>query len=315
MSRVETLKDSRDSISVKFLEFTRIRCKSTNQIAIFFEGEDEKYFSGRINIIRPDIRWSGINSKGKSNVISLRNKIRKHSTYKDSPCLFFVDSDFDSNKEISNANDIYLTPCYSIENLYFSDTVFEKILAAEFGLSDTTDEHECYKKALELYVVTKKSYLQEIKYFNFLIRELRVMEQNGSIGGRLNINNLSIDDLISINLGYVTKQYDEKKPQQIFPELSSEIQISLQESENYFIELSADQWFRGKQHLEFLRVFLVKLKEDRCNTKSRTIFKSKGKVKLHLTKANSISELSQYAETPNCLKEFLVRQNFGKSAA
>lgn len=48
MSRVETLKDSRDSISVKFLEFTRIRCKSTNQIAIFLKEKMKSIFQGEL---------------------------------------------------------------------------------------------------------------------------------------------------------------------------------------------------------------------------------------------------------------------------
>ena len=80
--------------------------------------------------------------------MSQRSKIRKHSVYYNAPCLFFVDSDFDCNSDIIDFKDIYITPCYSIENLYLSDTTFERVLAAEFGLSDTTDEFKCYKKHL-----------------------------------------------------------------------------------------------------------------------------------------------------------------------
>jgi hypothetical protein len=315
MSRVEVLKTSRNSISVKFLEFTRIVSKSTNRVAIFFEGEDEKYFSGRINNIRPDIKWSGVNSKGKFNVVELRTKIRKHPVYQNSSCLFFVDRDFDSNADINGLNDIYLTPCYSIENLYISNSTFERIIAAEFGLSDTTEEHKCYEKLLNIYIKTKDSYLQEIKYFNCLIRELRKMEYKGTINSRLNINNLSIDDLVSVNIGNVVKKYNENAPFSLFSELPHDLQVCLQSSEDHFAELSAELWYRGKQHLEFLRVFLGRVKEDRCKKTSRILFQSKGNVKLSLTKANTISELSQYADTPPCLKEFLERQHLPQFAA
>lgn len=315
MSRVDVLKQSRDSISVKFLEFTRIVSKGSNRVAVFFEGEDEKYYSVRINNIRPDIQWSGVNSKGKSNVIKLREKIRSHSVYENSPCLFFVDSDFDCNSELSGLDDLYLTPCYSIENLYISNAVFERVMAAEFGLSDITEDNNCYKNAFEIYKKTKDSYLEVISHFNFLIRELKLKEYKNEISGRLNINNLSIDDLLTIKFGSVTKKYNENSPCTLFPELPEELSISLHSSELHFKELCGEKWFRGKQHLEFFRSFMGKLKEDRCKKESREIFNSRGNVKLSLTKANSISELSQYADTPKCLKDFLENQNYSQSAA
>lgn len=171
MSRVDELKKSRDSTSVKFLEFTRVVSKPSDRIAIFFEGEDEKYFSVRINTIRPDIDWVGINSKGKSNVIKLRERIRNHPVYKTSFCMFFVDSDFDANTEINNLDDLYITPCYSVENLYISDATFKRIMAAEFGVSEVTEERECYKKVFEIYRRSKDDYINKINGFNLLIRE------------------------------------------------------------------------------------------------------------------------------------------------
>lgn len=310
MSRVEILKKSRNSISVKFLEFTRIISKKKNRVAVFFEGEDEKYYSVRINTIRPDITWSGINSQGKSNVLSLRDKIRNHSTYKEAPCIFFVDSDFDENTAISKYSDTYITPCYSIENLYMSDKVFENILNAEFGLSDTTEDHQCYENALNTYKKTKKSYLISIREFNYLIKEIRRLENENKLKTKLNINNLSIEKLITIRLGKASKIYNENNPKEIFPELPDNKKISLQASQEYFNDLSEELWFRGKQHIDFLRIFLSHLKTDRSSKKARIVFKDKGKVRLNLTKANTISELSQYAETPYCLRKFLEKQLF-----
>ena len=313
MSRVKELIRSRDSLSVKFLEFTRVVSKG--RAPAFFEGEDEKYYSIRINIIRPDIKWTGINCGGKSNVVSMRKRIKNHGTYKNHPCLFFVDSDFDDNHELSGLDDLYITPCYSVENLYFTEAAFTRVLSAEFGVSDTCDEHECFDKCMESYRSIKTQYLDKIKGFNLLIKEVRLMERSGDSVGRLNINNVNIDNLVSIDLSGITKVYTESSPSSIFPELEEELAISFAKSKEYFKDKHGEFWYRGKQNLEFYRVFLSKLKIDRCRKNDRELFLIKGNVKLQLTKSNAISELSQYAETPECLRNFLGRFEVDSQAA
>jgi hypothetical protein len=309
MSRVNSLVKARSNVSVKFLEFTRIASKGIDKYAIFFEGEDEKYYSVRINSIRPDISWSGINSGGKSNVISLREKIRSHSTYCVSLCLFFVDADFDDNSSIMKHDDFYITPCYSVENLFITNSAFKRILNAEFGVSDSHESNQCFVKSVETFERTKSCYLEAIEPFNTLIRELRFMEERGDIPFKLNISNINFDSLISITLEGAQKCYDEKNPRTLFPDLQDDINISLNNSKQYFTSYSGELWFRGKQNLEFFRIFLSKLKEDRCKKENRIVFKDKGNVKLNMSKANCISELSQYADTPVCLRTFLDKQN------
>ena len=307
MSRVNVLVEARDSLSVKFLEFTRVTSKG--KYAVFFEGEDEKYYSIRINTIRPDIKWSSINSGGKAKVLGLRKKIRAHETYRDAACLFFVDADFDDNSNLSIFDDIYVTPCYSVENLYISTDAYSRVLSAEFGINDSKENESCYANSLSIFEKIKAEYIKAIKPFNSLIRELRLMENRGDLEGRLNINNLKFEDLIRIDLNVVEKAYDEENPKSIFPELDEAISVDLNNSEHYFSNISGELWFRGKQNLEFFRVFLTKIKEDRVSKNSRQIFKDKGSVKLQMSKGNFISELSQYADTPQCLKEFLEMQN------
>lgn len=306
MSRVEKLIKSRGNLSVKFMEFTRIVSKG--RYAVFFEGEDEKYYSIRINSIRPDIEWSGINGGGKSNVIELRGKIRKHETYADALCMFFVDADFDDNSEFSDFSDTYVTPCYSVENFYISLDAFIRILSAEFGINDSRDNEQCYVNCIKNFQDTKSEYLNSIKYFNFLIRELRLMERKGELEGSLNINNINFENLVRVDLGVVEKVYDEKKPKSIFSDLREDMIVDLNGSEKHFKDLPGDLWFRGKQNLEFFRVFIEKLKFERCRKGARKIFKDKGVVKLQMSKGNCISEISQYADTPSCLKKFLEVQ-------
>ncbi len=131
------------------------------------------------------------------------------------------------------------------------------------------------------------------------------MERSGDSVGRLNINNVNIDDLVSIDLSGVTKVYAESSPSSIFPKLAEELAISFEKSKEYFKDKNGELWYRGKQNLDFYRVFLSKLKTDRCRKNGRKLFHNRGNVKLQLTKSNAISELSQYAETPECLRNFL----------
>lgn len=313
MSRVNALIKARGNLSVKFMEFTRIASKG--KYAVFFEGEDEKYYSIRINSIRPDIKWSGINGGGKSNVVELRRRIRQHETYSAAPCMFFVDADFDDNSAFFELGDIYVTPCYSVENLYISSDAYIRILSAEFGINDSREDEQCYTNSIRVFENTKSAYIDAIKPFNFLIRGLRLMEKRGDLEGRLNINNVKFEDLVRIDLEVAEKVYDEKNPKSLFPDLREELVVELDDSEQHFANLSGERWFRGKQNLEFFRIFLEKIKAERCRRDSRQIFKDKGNVKLQISKGNCISELSQYADTPPCLKEFLEMQQALSRAA
>lgn len=303
MSRVEMLEAARNRLSVKFIEFTKV--VSNGKYAIFFEGEDEKYYSPRINIIRSDIKWIGINCSGKKNVIELRRMIRTHFDYGNSLCMFFIDSDFDDNASYKNLGDIYLTPCYSIENLYTSSSAFSRIINAEFGVHEFHENDQCFKKAVEHFENTKSLYFRAIEDFNFLIFELKRVDEPNLV---VNINNVNFEKLVDINLGQVTKLYTTDNPKNIFPELPDDLKFNFEAAKEFFKTFHSEQWFRGKQNLEFLRVFLEIIKKDRCSKQKRQIFKNKAPVKLHLTKSNCISELSQYADTPDCLLAFLANQ-------
>ena len=118
MPQLEKLRAARSSISVQFMNFMKVVSKDRSILVCFFEGEDEKYFSIRINTIRADLKWTGINCAGKSNVISLKDKITTHTKYQQSFVAFFIDNDFHDDAIQAQPN-IYITPCYSVENIYF----------------------------------------------------------------------------------------------------------------------------------------------------------------------------------------------------
>lgn len=305
MSRVDVLLNAKQSVVVKFLEFTRVVGGGGEKVAVFFEGEDEKYYSIRINSVIPGLSWGGINCGGKSTVVEVRDRIRNHDEYSKEACMFFVDSDFDDNSALSVFDDIYLTPCYSVENLYLSVDVFKRVLSSEFGLTEHGGESECFKTAVRAFEGTKSSYVEAISEFNYWIRSYRMMERAGGVPGRLNINNINFDDLVGVSIGSCVRHYDGDHVDALFPEVDASLSVDKSVSETHFSTLDRSLYFRGKQQLEFMRVFIGLIKLDRCKKNDRVVFKGKGNVKLNLTKGNCLSELAQYADTPACLYGFL----------
>lgn len=307
MSRVDTLIKSKSTDSVKFFEFMRFLAAHRDATTVFFEGEDEKYYSIRLNSIVPALKWHGINAEGKSNVVKLRNTIRNHPDYGSASCIFIVDADFDDNSAFKNHADIYVTPCYSVENLYVSESVLKRILSAEFKITEYSDDAESFSKALDFFKDIQKEFHDTILYFNIWIRAYRKNQEAATLD-KLNINNVNLDQLVDISLTSVTKNYDDASIPTLFP-VNSEPDIKyINEAVAHFTTCCPERDYRGKQQLEFFRIFLEKLKNDASKKSGRIVFKKKLKVILNLTKANTLSELSNYADTPDCLIAFL--QNF-----
>lgn len=304
MSRVETLIKSRSKESVKFFEFIRFVAKNPDSTTVFFEGEDEKYYSIRLNSIAPELKWHGVNAEGKRNVLGLRSLIRSHPEYKTYSCIFLVDADFDDNTSLADHEDVYVTPCYSVENLYISESTLERILSAEFKITKYGEDAEIFNKAIETYINTKQKYHACIVHFNVWIMAYRKQEQTEPFE-KLNINNVKFDQIADITLGDVSKNYDESKIPELFPVNSEPSQHYLDNAAKYFETHDPERHFRGKQQLEFFRIFLEKLKMDANSKSGKKVFSKKMRVVLNLTKANCLSELSNYADTPECLVSFI----------
>lgn len=315
MNRVEVMKAARVTPSVKFMEFTRIySSKGKDHCISFFEGEDAKYYTVRINNILSTQQITSVNCGGKKNVIGVRKLIRGHRNYSDAFCIFFVDRDFDDNSEFSNWQDTYVTPCYSVENFYLNSESFSCFLMAEMNLSPYGEERECYNKTLEVY----RAFINDLEKifldFNSWIYIYKINEYEGR-NVELNLNNIDVDKLVEFDCFALKRIYGTCL--ELFPnayEIDDEMLLS---AKSYFedLEVPLINNFRGKQLLECLRIFLEALKRDRTQKKDRVIFENKGSVKIMLTKNNMLSEYSQYANTPKCLKKFLAQQPIRYSKA
>jgi hypothetical protein len=306
MDRVDQLSGARNATSVKFLEFTRVVSAATEHLASFFEGEDYKYYAIRLVNIRPEIRWTPINCHGRKNVLQIRDVIRNHPDYADSRCAFFVDRDFENCDLLEREPDVYITPGYSVENLYVGEEQFSFILESEFDVHKFGDKKDCYEKAIRLFRNSYSSFNHTILDFNvWLYTERKQADSQGV--SRLNLGDLKLTDLVQVGLESCTQVAKGDQISALFPDVVAPTTACMSVSCQYFNEDPTGSKFRGKQQFEFLRTFLTLLKQDSAKNTNRLVLKEKKCVALQLSKKNLLSEISQYAVTPDCLRNFVIQ--------
>lgn len=90
INRVALLRESRISYSVIWSQFILSYSKEPDTLYCFFEGEDSKYYSVRIDMFIGDSLWRGFNCHGKDSVIELYHLITSNKEYKNSWIALFI---------------------------------------------------------------------------------------------------------------------------------------------------------------------------------------------------------------------------------
>ena len=302
LSRDESMRRKRDTGIASFHKFVLKYKPKQRKPYCFVEGEDSKYYLPRVSIVcKADPEF--IRCGGKQGVLEVFEEIQKHKEYENSSLLFFVDRDFD---DAINSDFIYETPCYSIENLYTSPSVFEKILSNEFDIDDSEED---YRKVLQIYIDRQNEFHEAITPLNaWIFSYKKHMERTGEII-KLQLRNLSLKGhLVDVDLDSVNVKYN-------LPDVEDRLGVSNIIPEQDF-HLNYEKLkccphkakiFRGKFELEFLKVILNKLIEDRNKKHNRKVFREKGKINLNLND-NILTSLSIYAEFPEDLYEYIEQQ-------
>jgi hypothetical protein len=308
MSRVEAMNQGIENYQVKFLEFTRIHAKKTASLICFFEGKDVKYYGIRIQENLPGITWEGINCGGKEPVLALCQILEIHceSKYRDAKTAFFVDRDFDPPLPAKKRTKIYETPGYSIENFYTSLSCFKKILHQEFKMSEDK-EQLCFNRYITLFIQTQKQFHEAIAPLNAWIMLKRERERMSSLCQKTSLDRIKFKKLIKMELDRITQQYTIKDINLLFSEDDEISEEEVMAKIASFSGIECGKTFRGKYEIAFLNKFLIKLKNDLCASSPKD-FQKKRKIPFSLPKNPSqmLSQFSQYADTPPCLKNYLV---------
>lgn len=311
--RVNAMIDQAESYSVKFKEFINTSSKYPESIVCLFEGQDEKYYSSRLNMKFGNEGWRGINTGGRGIVLEIQSIIEDHGLYSSRKYLCFIDHDFQDWFVNHNPERIYVTPCYSIENLYVTEQSFRRILHAEFNITEFNESSNEYFKCIQLFGERLDEFVSVVYTFNCWAKAHRIMEHRNKNITKMNLKNVKFKHLAQVELYSVRSNYDLTNPLSVFRDAINIDwdETAIAEADQSFDIKNLAAQFRGEQQLEFLKAFIMKLKIDRTS-KTPQFFEKSENVTLNLS-ANCISELSQYADTPNCLHAFLdlSKQRFG----
>lgn len=264
----------------------------------FVEGEDEKYYQLRVKLICDNYEPLFIVCGNKDGVLNTHELINIRGQFTKYKLFFFIDSDFDEKvaKQM-----IYETPCYSIENFYTSREVVAKIIKSEFKFEEDDID---FSNAMQLYSNRQSEFHEAISLLNAWIACQRDVARKGIIT-RLNLSGLKIKDFVTIELDKINMNYDlesiESKFSNAYKLPSDEVRIKLEEH-NY---ANKQIIFRGKYELEFMKKFLQKVKDD-VTSKQPVYFSKKRSISINIQDA--ISQFSMYAETSNCLYDYIKQQ-------
>jgi len=290
MKPQELLKQSQ-SPNVAFHKFVLLHRKHRTDLFCFFEGVDSQYYFPRINAVEENHQPIVCGNK-KSVIESLKLIKNKYPNYR---TKFFVDADFDTNAE--NA-DLYVTSSYSIENFYCTKKVFANLLKNEFQFSTVDQEFETI---ISLFQDRQKEFQMSTTLFNLWYFSIKKKAESLKSIPNVSLSDKFPKEFIAFSLENISSSYDLQTIKEKFP---TAIDITEEEMKAYKQDFDSKpplQRFRGKYQIEFLIKFLMLIIED-ANKHNKII---KSKTKFRIDPAIVLSQLSQYAETPECLKEFL----------
>ncbi|WP_338551889.1 DUF4435 domain-containing protein [Paenibacillus sp. KS-LC4] len=296
--KVEKERSKRNSFSVHWAKFIKLYNKYKEYPICFVEGEDIKYYGSRIENLVGVANF--VDSGGKKGVIKFRRKLEESDDFSKLTSLFFVDKDFDLPLKDEA---IYETPCYSVENLYTTSSAFERTLLTEFGLVRTDD---AYQKCMNLLYARQREFHTESTLLNVFIACQREIErESDSKLAKLNLSDIKLTDFFEINLSEVKAKYDLDTLYSYFKKSHPIPEELLIQKQKEYINIDYQKFFRGKFEIEFYRIFLDKLIHI-AKQGNNEYFKDRINVKLFITKINILSDLSGFADTPPCLKNYVL---------
>lgn len=297
MTRGELMREKRGSLAVDLMKLIKQITTYDNSIICVFEGEDAKYYGSRIDFLISGVERKNISCKGKSNVIRLRDNIARNTEISKAHILFFVDADFDRTPSTNNT---YVTPCYSIENLYAQSIVLSKIITDELGLTHFQDE-KIISAILNEYEKFQKDSDDALCELNAWIYYINTYYPDET----LNLNSYKLEQFLLVKDVTPQRNYNKDDLPRLF-NIKKDVTDPLYLGSLETIKSSIlHECCRGKFRIEYFRSFLDNVFNNARDGVGHFDGK-KIKPKLNLTKQNILSDLSQYAITPPCLRTFLT---------
>lgn len=309
-NRAHRLIEKSKNIATFWGKFLRLYQTNPQNLYCFYEGKEDCFYYNiqiRYIIFRGNEQGNlqHFACEGKDVVLGLLEHWKTQHKYSSAWVAFFVDRDYDPPP--SNHDNLYVTPCYSVENFYVSVTAFSKILKNEFLLNEGDED---YDAAIELYRNQITNFFNETKKIHAWIYIQRQKEKSNPSGYNLNLKDDDHKKWLKVSVNRVQVLRDFSNFISEYPNSHPVSEEELSEVIEWLSSYDPPIILRGKYLIFFLREFLNKLAQDK-NTKDgmRQFFKTKrtNVIHLNISENNTLSHLSHYADIPSCLYDFLVR--------
>lgn len=303
---IQEIRDSRNKGVVVFAKFCQERRHHKDCLFCFFEGEDSKYYSPRIEkYTNYDYEKTiNYNCGGRKEVMKAYQLICGKTEYADTNMMFFIDRDYDPLTE--TLKNVFQTPCYSIENFYTSSSCFARFIVREFGVNPIDED---YQMCISDYLSRQSEFHEETFFLNVWLSCQRKLEKKYG-QKRIILSDYKISRLfstIAIDKVAVRQPIDISLLKQHFQSAYDVLDSELETEYNFYNQSNQQQLFRGKFELEFLRKIIESLK---LKNKENTYFHTHYNCVYVDANVNTISTLSEYADTPECLIEFLRNHQY-----
>ncbi|MDT0199987.1 MULTISPECIES: DUF4435 domain-containing protein [unclassified Acinetobacter] len=310
-----------------FQEFTRVVASEEYDFIVCIEGNDQPYYVVPCSSFLESNNIYYLRCNGKKNVTDLIDILENsdQESYRKSKCFGLVDKDYGIGFNNVYPHRIYETPCYSYENFYLSLSCFRKILEAHFNVKKFNDFYQDYEVVLSNYTARLKDYIDIIKEVDKRYRATRISakvlneELPKYYSADVNLNSIKIElDKISFVSG---KNIDSCFNKDISLSYSIDSYNAAIKEYNHNDLGKYIKDIRGKFLINFLCSYIRKLIDDINNIQNPICFKQRNllkktkslekqyfyKVQLSFDNSSIVSSISQYADQPDCLKEFLQK--------
>ena len=298
MALLQKMEEECDCTEVIFQDY--IQSRNTHKIFLFFEGKDDfKYYWCRISPFVGNQEYKKYVCNCKDNVVTVWKMINeKTRVRKEEKKLYFVDKDFEKKRTISD--EIYMTPTYSIENLYISDNAIKSMIIGEWGLSgemEETDKHD-FEIAINYLIEKRNEIIESMKYANAWY----------SLQYNKTKYNTSYPKLSAIKEYHVIKNINDKNVLKYLVPNSIELTDEEIEKEVKYLMEKPIERLRGKYFEQTLPSYIMKVFEDSNKKNNRKMFAKRRKVNINVGSDNMISVLSNYADVPSDLTLYIARK-------
>ncbi|MCJ8155767.1 DUF4435 domain-containing protein [Chryseobacterium sp. SSA4.19] len=300
---VEDLKREREeATSVAYQKFVLLTSSKENSLFCFFENKDAPYYHLRIKAnFNGDFQY--ISCGNKAMVKKAYKLIKNHKEYNKYKLAFFIDKDFDESIK-NQYSEIYETPSYSIENLYCSTNAFKEFIKTDLQIGEDEPLHN---EVLTLYESLLADFLNASLLFNAWYKLQKKIGEEQNTYPDINLSNSLIPTFIDMTLESVNSNYNIDSILQKYPNHFPFTQQQLDDEINNLKSGDLRLILRGKYIFNFMTSFIRQLIENGADPKKRTVLTRK--IKYNMDNSTALTLLTCYADSPNCLEQFISKYN------